>query len=249
VNIGTASTSNNADNTDFLDVKSVVTDISSPFRPLIIAFLITTVLALFIATRLGKQGQWLPPIPNEIASGAWTATDVPLDAKTMAELGTPNVYGRRYTNPFDEHIDAHVIAAASIESYHEPAFCMAGYGYTQTAQKILYPFGPGKKVRAIILRNNTTGQRVLLYFWVQDQKGETSTHGSFRAYQDYVPRMNLGLKVAVDGDQSCIIRAYTLIHPADPDGRQARRNLDSVAQALYSALKKGGNYKNIEAAS
>jgi hypothetical protein len=181
-------------------------------------------------------------VPNEIARGAWSATDVPLDAKTLSELGTPKVYGRRYTNPFNEHVDAHVIAAASIEAYHEPAFCMAGYGYTQTAQKILYPFGPGKKVRAIILRNNTTEQRVLLYFWVQDQHGSTSTQGSFRAYQDYVPRLNLGLKVAVESNQSCIIRAYTQIHPADPDGRQARRNLDSVAQALYSALKQGSSY-------
>jgi hypothetical protein len=171
----------------------------------------------------------------------WTATDVPLDAKTLSELGTPKVHGRRYTNPFGEHIDSHVIAAASIESYHEPAFCMAGYGFTQTAQKILYPFGSGKPVRAIILRRNTTGERILLYFWVQDQKGATSTQGSFRAYQDYVPRLNLGFKVAVDGDQSCIIRAYTQIHPADPNGRQARRNMNSVAQALYQALKKGSN--------
>jgi hypothetical protein len=181
-------------------------------------------------------------VPNDIARGAWTATDVPLDAKTLTELGTPKVHGRRYTNPFGEHVDAHVIAAASIESYHEPAFCMAGYGYTQTAQRILYPFGPGKPVRAIVLRNNTSGQRILLYFWVQDQKGATSTQGSFRAYQDYAPRLNLGVRVAVEGDQSCIIRAYTQVHLADPDGRQARRNMNTVSQALYQALKKGSSY-------
>ncbi|MES2465028.1 MAG: hypothetical protein V4671_31065, partial [Armatimonadota bacterium] len=77
--------------------------------------------------------------------------------------------------------------------------------------------------------------------WVQDQQGATSTQGSFRAYQDYVPRLNLGLRVATESNQSCIIRAYTLIHPADPDGRQARRNLSTVTQALYEALKKGAN--------
>ncbi|MES2465027.1 MAG: hypothetical protein V4671_31060, partial [Armatimonadota bacterium] len=155
----TAATSSTA---DAVDTGSGMTDVHSPFRPLILAFAITTVLALFIGTRLSQQGQWLPPVPNEIVRGAWTATDVQLDAKTLSELGTPKVHGRRYTNPFDEHVDAHVIAAASIESYHEPAFCMAGYGYTQTAQKIVYPFGPGKKVRAIVLRSNTTGQRILL---------------------------------------------------------------------------------------
>ncbi len=239
MNIGTAAAANAAET---VETDGTVAGAGSPFRPLIITLAITTVLALFIGTRLGRQGQWLPPIPNDIARGAWTATDVPLDTKTLTELGTPKVHGRRYTNPFGENIDAHVIAAASIESYHEPAFCMAGYGYTQTAQKILYPFGPGKKVRAIILRRNTTGQRILLYFWVQDQKGATSTQGSFRAYQDYVPRLNLGFKVAVDGDQSCIIRAYTQIHPADPNGRQARRNLDSIAQALHEALKKGSKF-------
>ena len=223
------------------DIDPEMGDVRNPFRPLIIAFAVTTILALFISTRLSHQGQWLPPIPDTITKGDWSATDVPLDAKTLKELGTPKVYGRRYSNPFDEHIDAHVIAATSIESYHEPAFCMAGYGYTQTAQKILYPFGPGKRVRAIILHSNTTGQRILLYFWVQDQNGGTSTRGSFRAYQDYVPRMNLGFKVALDGNQSCIIRAYTLIHPADTDGRQARRNMDTVTQALYDSLKKGGH--------
>jgi hypothetical protein len=238
MSVGTASISGGADTPE---TNGLTTRTDSPFRPLILAFAITTLLALFIGSRLSRQGQWLPPIPDEIARGAWTATEVQIDAKTLAELGTPKVHGRRYTNPFEEYVDAHVIAAASIESYHEPAFCMAGYGYTQTAQKILYPFGPGKKVRAIVLRSNSTGQRILLYFWVQDQHGATSTQGSFRAYQDYVPRMNLGFKVAVNGNQSCIIRAYTQIHPADPDGRQARRNLDSVAQALYEALRKGAN--------
>lgn len=224
----------------FSDITPDKETAKNSFRPLIIAFAVTTVLALFIGTRLGQQGQWLPPLPDNIAKGDWSATDVPLDARTLAELGTSKVYGRRYTNAFDEHIDAHVIAAASIESYHEPAFCMAGYGYTQTAQKTLYPFGAGKKVRAIILRNDTSGQRILMYFWVQDQQGGTSTQSSFRAYQDYVPRMKLGFSAALEGDQRCIIRAYTLIHPADPDGRQARRNLDTVSQALYAALKKGG---------
>lgn len=231
----------------FMDPETDAGAVTNPFRPLIIAFAVTTLLALFIGTRLSQQGQWLPPVPNTIADGLWTATDVPLDAKTLSELGTPNVYGRRYTNPFDEHVDAHIIAAASIESYHEPAFCMAGYGYHQTAQKILYPFGPGKPVRAIILSRqtgNAAPMRILLYFWVQDQKGNTSIHGSFRAYQDYVPRMNLGFKSAFDGGQSCIVRAYTVVHPLDPDGRQARRDLDAVTHGLYQALIKGANYSS-----
>ncbi|MBC8104705.1 MAG: hypothetical protein H7Z41_19190 [Cytophagales bacterium] len=236
MNFGTASAASNA-------TEAATSGIPAPFRPLIIAFAVTALLALFVGTRLNRQGQWLPPVPDTIVGGGWSATDVPLDAATLKELGNPKVYGRRYTNPFNEHVDAHIIAATSIESYHEPAFCMAGYGYTTTAQKNLPLFGPGNRVRALVLRGTTTGQRILLYFWVQDQEGKTSTQSSFRSYQDYVPRLNLGVRAAVDGDQSCIVRAYTVIHPADPSGRQARRNLDLVARELYHALKKGSSHR------
>src|SRR5262249_47098091 len=89
---------------------------------------------------------------------------------------------------------------------------------------------------ALVLRHDASGTRVLLFYWVQDQHGGTSTKSSFRAYQDYLQRVDLGLTATVNGNQRCIVRAYTDISPEDPDGRQARRNLTEVSRALYDPL-------------
>ena len=212
-------------------------DMPAPFRLVSALFAVTAALTIFIGIRADHQGQWLPSVPDSIDQ-IWTAIDMPIDHLTLARLGHPRALGRQYGNLFQEHVGVNVIAAASIDAFHEPTICMAGYGYSLTAQKYIPLFGPDKPIRAMILRSDTTGQRILLYYWVQDQFGKTTTQSSFRAYQEYGYRLRHGLNATINGRQSCIVRVYTAIRPADLLGRQARRNLDTVSHALYEALRR-----------
>jgi hypothetical protein len=210
----------------------------SRFRNLGILLVLTSALSFIITIRLSQRGHWLPKSPDAI--GAWTATDMPIPASTMASLGTPPAYGRSFVNPFNERVEYHVIATASFAAYHEPAMCMAGYGYTMTAEKQLPVFGNKLPVRALILKNDTTKQRVLLYYWVQHQDGSLGDASGMTDHRQALPRIMVGMQDTISGSQSCIVRAYTEIHPSDPMGIQARRNLNEICTTLYNTFKAEG---------
>lgn len=194
----------------------------------------TALLSLLTDWRFSQRGRWLPKPPDQI--GPWTATNMPLSHSAMAKLGDAPALGRSYTNPFKEKVETHVIATASFDAYHEPEMCQPGHGFSLTAEKRIPVFGSGKYVKAIILKSDVDGQRILMYSWTQYMNGETVIGRDLTDYRDAYPRFTIGLATAIDGRQTCIVRAYTQIHPSDPLGVQARRNLNEVVTGMYSTF-------------
>lgn len=210
-----------------------------PFIHLGVVLIVMAVLGIVTGTRMQQRGQWLPEVPNEI--GPWRAIDVPLESATVKTLGEPKTLGRQYKNPFDEPVDVHVIAGESFDAYHEPAMCMSGYGFTLTAQLFPPVFGKDNTARAMVLKHEESGVRVLMLFWVQYEDGTTSGIGDMHAYADMSQRMKVGWNTVMNGKQAVIVRAYTRIPPGDESGAQARRNLYEVARGMYNGIKKDGS--------
>ncbi len=202
--------------------------------------LLTALPGLFVSARLAQQGKWVPNIPNT-AAGVWTATDVPLSEATLNMMGRPPALGRQYQNSFDESVEANIIATRTFDAYTEPLVAQSGYGYSITAETRLPIFGTGVgPVRAVVLKGDNAGDRVLMFFWVQDEKGNVTGEGGLRSNKDVVPRLITGLNVTRSGRQSCIVRAFSRVSPADQYGAQARRNIIEVCRSLYEDLKKDG---------
>lgn len=206
-----------------------------PYRFVGIVFSLTALLVLFIGYRLGQRGRWYPDLPGD--TGVWTMTETPMPDSAVAVLGNPRTRGARYMNPFNEKVEAHLITTSNFESYKEPAMCMADYGYTLTGEKQINLFGGDGSVRALVLRNDADGIRIVMYYWIQSVNGHTETRGSIRDNRDVFPRLTSGFSATFGGSQNCIVRVYTQIHPADNQGRQARRNLNEVALAIHKRLK------------
>jgi len=201
---------------------------------------LTALPGLLIGLRLKAQGQWVPNIPY-VAAGIWTATDVPLSEATLNMMGRPPALGRQYQNSFDESVEVNVIATQTFDAYTEPLVAQSGYGYSVTAETRLPLFGPNVgPVRAVVLKGDSAGDRVLMFFWVQDELGNVTGEGGLRSNKDIVPRLLTGLNITRSGRQSCIVRAFSRVSPADRNGAQARRNITEVCQSLYEDLKKDG---------
>lgn len=214
----------------------------SRLKPFIHLGAILTVMAvtgIITGTRMQQRGQWLPEVPSEM--GPWNAIDVPLESTTVQLLGAPQTMGRQYKNPFDEKVDVHVIAGESFDAYHEPAMCMSGYGFTMTAQLFPRVFEKDKQARAMVLKHEDTGVRVLMLFWVQYEDGSTSGIGDMHAYADISQRVKVGWNTVMNGKQCVIVRAYTRITPGDTTGAQARRNLYEVSRGVYKGIKEDGS--------
>lgn len=206
-------------------------------RLLSIFFAVTALLLIVIDIRFHQQGKWVPKeMPLEV--GGWYASDMPLSQYALDQLGNPPAMGRRYTNLFNEWVDAHVISPINFNAYTEPTITWAGYGYQLTAERIVAPFGKAGQIRQILLQSVRDGSRILLYYWIQGEDGTVSATGSLRG--DALQRMVLGAGAVFTTEQKCIVRVYTHLHPMDAKGLQARRNLDEVSRAIYASLKKQG---------
>ncbi|MBC8135354.1 MAG: exosortase-associated EpsI family protein [Fibrella sp.] len=210
-----------------------------PFIRLGAIFTAMAVMGIITGTRMQQRGQWLPEVPNEI--GPWRAIDVPLESTTVKLLGEPKTLGRQYKNPFDEPVDVHIISGESFDAYHEPAMCMSGYGFTLTAQLFPKVFDKDNTARAMVLKHEDSGVRVLMLFWVQYEDGTTSGIGDMHAYADISQRMKVGWNTVMNGKQCVIVRAYTRIAPGDTTGAQARRNLYEVSRGMYQGIKGDGS--------
>lgn len=196
---------------------------------------VTAILAGYVNWRFEHRGEWLPNPPDQI--GPWAATDMPLSRNALNLLGDAPTQSRSYLNPFKEKVEAHVIATASFDAYHEPGLMQPGHGFSLTAEKEIPLFGKDKRVRAMILKSDVEGQRVLMYAWTQYESGEVVVGRDLNDYRDIYPRLTVGMQTVLDRRQTCIVRAYTQIHPSDPLGVQARRNLNEVATGLYESFR------------
>ncbi|GAB4466625.1 MAG: hypothetical protein OHK0029_38090 [Armatimonadaceae bacterium] len=213
---------------------------STSLRTLSILMSVTAVLLLLISFRLSQRGDWIPrQMPVEI--GAWYAADMPLSRYTLEQLGNPPSEGRRYTNPFNERVDVQIIATSSYDAFLEPLILFAGFGYSLTAEKNMDTLGKAGKIRANVLQNVNDGSRLLLYQWIQFEDGTVLPTRSVRDLGDTFHRLQLGVESIFMGKRSCIVRAYTQIHPADTQGTQSRRNIEAISRALYDAMREQGN--------
>ena len=216
---------------------------NAPFLRLICVFCVFAALTLFCAYRLSVRGHWLPTAPLEI-SRIWEATELPLPPSALAQIGFAPTQGYRYSNLFGERVEAHLISTPTFDAYRDPPICLSGYGYSLTGEKTLPLFGPGKEVRALVLRNDATGDRILMYYWIQYKNGKTLTGNNLRGGQNVFPRFSLGLSSILRSDENCIVRAYTQVHPRDTKGHQARRNLEQICRALYDSLDRQAKGKS-----
>lgn len=208
---------------------------ANPFYLLGGVLSLTALLIIFSGYRLQQQGQWLPSLPSD-SSGAWAVSRFPLSQAALTRLGNPQADGRRFTNLFSETVEMHVIATRSLSSYSKPDMLLTGRGFGMTAEKIVPLFGRERPVRALILRSETSGQRILMYYWVQYKDGSTGTSAAQQNYKDIFPKLRIGLEAILRGEQSCIVRVFTQVHPADKKAVQARRNLNDVGRSLYETM-------------
>lgn len=192
---------------------------------------------LALNSRLSHTSGWLITPPIQIGT-VWTAVDTPLSADVTGPLGSPEAVGYEYRSPLDEKIYFQAFAPTGFESYREPT----SFGiFSISAQRQLNLFGPDKPVRAWVLRQPSSPLRVIMYAWLQDKQGHTRIFGSRGMQQGLVERLNIGTQQLQNNSSWCLIRLYTTVPALDINGVQARRNLETVAQAIYKSGLPGGD--------
>lgn len=221
---------------------------------------VTGVLGLFIEHRMNRAGDWLPPLPKSV--GDWTGQTVPIPKASLHILGDPKAEARVYHSSFGETVSVSTVAAGSFEAYHEPTVCMVGMGFAASAEKLLpitppdaanvaAPPAPTSGVhslalppsrqnyRALVFSNDQTGQRLLMFYWLQSRDGTTDTTRRMGTYRDIAARFQTGWGAVALGRQTVIVRVLTAISPDDVNGAQARRNVRALADATYAAIASG----------
>ena len=193
---------------------------------------VVALLALFVTERLASRGQWLPPLPASI--GSWELTEVPLSEADLGALGNPRAIGFELLNPLQERIYGRVVAASNFDAFQLPLLFQY---YDITAERSQPVLDSGGKALAQIYRQRGSELRILMLSWVQKPDGDTSLLGlpSGEA-RGLGGRMLLGAEGAFHENRSCVVRLYTILHPADPEGAQGRRNLVAAARALHLGL-------------
>ena len=208
------------------------------YRALVGIGLLTAVAAMgsnLAAMRFLYAGKWLPDPPAQV--GNWTTTVSEMAPGVLQILGNPKANQAEYVNPFGEVVYYTAVAAGPFENYHDPTICVAGNGFALTAKRefTLPVDGGGPRIRAMIFRRDDV--RILMYYWTQTRAGATATEARMGAYKDIVARYQTGYGAVVRGDQTVIIRNYTVLMPDDPLGVQAQRNLDEVCRETYRTLR------------
>lgn len=201
----------------------------------------------FATQRFHDAGEWQPAPPDNI--GLWESTDTPVPQSTLVLLGNPHGAGRKYVNAFGEEVFGTLISAGAFENYHDPTVCVPSAGFGLSGKKLftLDNKPNGCKVRAMVfkqsrMRDGQTGApiRILMYYWQQNRDGSTDTAARMGNYRDMDARFQTGYGAVVKGSQTVLVRIYAVISPDDPEGVQAQRNVQEVAEAYYATLKKEG---------
>ncbi|GAB4466631.1 MAG: hypothetical protein OHK0029_38110 [Armatimonadaceae bacterium] len=202
---------------------------------------VTAFLGTAATLRFKHAGAWLPEnVPNQI--GYWQGVDAPLGKETLEALGNPRAVGRRYISPLKEIVEASIVTAGEFENYHDPTVCVPGNGFALTSKKIFNL--NGCNIRAMVFKRTSPDPRfgeirMLMYYWQQSRDGATDTAARMGSYRDIQARFDTGFGAVVQGKQTVLCRVYTIIAPDDPDGIQAQRNVEMIAQEWYRKLKEG----------
>lgn len=191
---------------------------------------------VYMDQRLKRAGDWLPTMPESF--GVWTSTPQKIKEDELAILGHPKYVMRDYTSAFGEHVSMTVVAANSVDAYHDPRVCSVGSGFDVTAERGVELAGKGSTVRAMILKRGD--YRVLMYYWLQNSDGTVETEGSMS--RDLTARIQcyrFVFNTVAAGRETCLVRVSALIPPSDTQGVQTRRNVTELSRAIYTSLKKG----------
>lgn len=205
----------------------------TPYLRLALLIGFTGLLGPFIIHRFQRAGAWMPPVPSAI--GDWSATEVPLPRETLAILNNPQSEAREYINPFGESVRATIIAPRSFDAYHDPTVCTQYYGFRLSGKKVAPVAGmSGGKVRALVFRR-FDDTRIIMYYWQQTRGGALDPDSRVDTYKDIGARLRTAVDAVVKGEQTVIVRVYAVVNPGDPQGQQARRNVEEVARGLFRA--------------
>jgi EpsI family protein len=205
-----------------------------PFLKLTALFVAAAAVSIFMDVRLKHAGDWMPAIPADI--GVWSSRERPLSRAELETLGNPKYVSRDYSNPAGDVVSMSVLAASSMNTYHDPRSCSLGNGYTLTGERIITLPGTPIRVRAMVLRNGDT--RAIMYYWLQNSDGTSNTEGAIR--HDIMARLSsvrtIFSTVAL-GRRTCVIRVFTLVRPTDDFAIRARRNVAYISREIYKALR------------
>ncbi|MGC8667774.1 MAG: exosortase C-terminal domain/associated protein EpsI [Chthonomonadales bacterium] len=205
-----------------------------PFIKLSALFAAAAAVSIFMDVRLQHAGDWMPSIPAEL--GVWSAREKQLSRMELETLGYPKYVARDYSNPAGDVVSMSVLAASSMNTYHDPRSCSLGNGYTLTGERIITLPGTPIRVRAMVLRNGDT--RAIMYYWLQNSDGTSNTEGAIR--HDILARLasvrTIFSTVAL-GRKTCVIRVFTLVKPSDDFAIRARRNVAFISREIYKALR------------
>jgi hypothetical protein len=192
------------------------------------------VLALLASARLATRGRWRPQLPARI--DAWQITEIPLSTEERSVIADASATGFELTNPLQERIFGRIVATASFDAFQLPQYFQY---YELTAEKVLSLEGGGRALGQVFRQRG--GQlRLAVLAWTQRPDGTTSLQGvPYGAARNPLSRLTLGASSAFGENRSCLVRLQTVVHPADPGGAQARRNLLSAASALRKELPGG----------
>lgn len=208
----------------------------TPFTRATVLLGIIAALCVGIDLRMARMGQWLPPIPRQIAE--WTGQERTLPATTLDYMDHPKYVLRAYTLPSGETAYANVIAVNGIESFHDPTLCAAGSGFRKVDEQAVPLSVPGTEARALGFQNGPT--RVVIVYWRQGRDGSVESDplpGWSGAASLGAVHPNYQLLL---GRPSCIVRVYAVVPGTDPTGSVTCERVLSLSRALYGALRHGG---------
>lgn len=204
---------------------------------LVLTLGVLTLLLAFATTRLASRGEWLPPLPSRI--GDWSVTEVPLSEEDLGILGKPPAQGFELLNPLQERVYGRVVATRTYDAFQLPSILQRYYGLT--AERTLPLPGTSEKVLVQIYRQMGSQLRIEMVSWVQVPDGSISLLGlSSGGGRSVFGRVVQGADGVFHENRSCVVRLYTILHPADPKGAQGRRNLIDAAVHLREGLLKPG---------
>jgi hypothetical protein len=200
-----------------------------------ILLLIFGVAANFVTLRAQRQGNWFPQMP--ILIGDWRGVDRPLSQSELMLMGNPPIHAFDYANSFEEKVAAQVVAPRLSESYDDPF--RPATRFVQTAEQYRTIPGTNQVLHAQVYYRSLDKVRYMLYTWLQDKSGQTSTLG-LESGGGLATRLRRSWGSVISKEDRCLVRVFVPVMTGDTSGLQARLSLDKVATGLYQDILRQG---------
>jgi EpsI family protein len=154
-------------------------------------------------------------IPRVI--GRWVGTDVPLEPRIHAILGTEDVLVRRYASVGGREVVLYVVhAAESRRVAHPPEICFSGGGYVEReAGAATLAAAGGRAIPANRMVLERGGQALLVYYWFRLDGRDTASYLEHQLE-------TLLRRVRRERREASMVRLSTSIGPEGVAGAEAR---------------------------